>query len=155
MTEPSQQPVFSQIDVSGMISTSTGVEERMLEQQRHGELMGALFELITQQKRQNELIQQLINLQTAPTRQRNADLQNWRHAHSDLARGCRALLNSLSEMQIDYFTRMVEDAAEKGAEWTGSEYLFTDYIDRFGPRIMHLNGILQALSQLASPQEEL
>jgi hypothetical protein len=30
------------------------------------------------------------------------------------------------------------------------EYMLNEFVDRFGPRLAHLNGVLQVLSQLSS-----
>ena len=40
------------------------------------------------------------------------------------------------------------DGGESMAE---SEYMLSEFVDRFGPRLAHLNGVLQVLSQLATP----
>ena len=49
---------------------------------------------------------------------------------------------------------MVEDSAENSEDWDYSEFMFNDFVDRFGPRLIHLNSLLQALSQLAAPPEK-
>ena len=40
------------------------------------------------------------------------------------------------------------DNAENFSE---SDYALGDFLDRFGPRLAHFNGVLQLLSQLAAP----
>lgn len=153
MNEASQS-LFNQIDVTNIVAPSGTVDERYRAEQRHAELMGVLNDIATQQKRQNELLTQLINLQTAPQRQRVNELQNWRNSHPELAKGCRQLLDRMSSMQNEYFTKMVEDSVENSVDWDYSEFMFNDFVDRFGPRLIHLNTLLQALSQLAAPPEK-
>ena len=150
----SSQPFFNQIDVSNIVAPSGSVDERCRVEQRHAELLGVLNDIAAQQKRQNELLTQLINLQTAPQRQRVNELQAWRNAHPELAKGCRQLLDRMSAMQNEYFTKMVEESAENSEDWDYSEFMFNDFVDRFGPRLIHLNSLLQALSQLAAPPEK-
>ena len=148
------QPFFNQIDVTNIVAPPGSVDERYRAEQRHAELLGVLNDIAAQQKRQNELLTQLINLQTAPQRQRVNELQTWRNAHQDLAKGCRKLLDRMSAMQNEYFTKMVEESAENSEDWDYSEFMFNDFVDRFGPRLIHLNSLLQALSQLAAPPEK-
>lgn len=148
------QPFFNQIDVSNIVAPTGSVDERYKAEQRHAELMGVLNDIAAQQKRQNELLTQLINLQTAPQRQRVNELQTWRNSHPELAKGCRRLLDRMSSMQNEYFTKMVEDSAENSEDWDYSEFMFNDFVDRFGPRLIHINTLLQALSQLAAPPEK-
>ncbi len=153
MNEASQS-LFNQIDVTNIVAPSGTVDERYRAEQRHAELLGVLNDIAAQQKRQNELLTQLINLQTAPQRQRVNELQNWRNSHPELAKGCRQLLDRMSSMQNEYFTKMVEDSVENSVDWDYSEFMFNDFVDRFGPRLIHLNTLLQALSQLAAPPEK-
>ena len=153
MNEASQ-PLFNQIDVTNIVAPTGAMDERYKAEQRHAELMGVLNDIAAQQKRQNELLTQLINLQTAPQRQRVNELQAWRTAHPELAKGCRQLLDRMSSMQNEYFTKMVEESVENSEDWDYSEFMFNDFVDRFGPRLIHLNSLLQALSQLAAPPEK-
>ena len=60
----------------------------------------------------------------------------------------------MSSMQNEYFTKMVEESVENSEDWNYSEFMFNDFVDRFGPRLIHLNSLLQALSQLAAPPEK-
>lgn len=153
MSETPHQSMFSQIDVTNVVSPTTPDGNNFREEERHAEEMSLLRQMALQMKRQNELLTQMINLQTAAQRQRTHELQMWRSAHPELAQGCRKLLEKMSEMQTDYFTRMVDESGENCEDWGYSEYMFNDFIDRFGPRLMHLNGLLQALSQLAAPMD--
>ncbi|MBE6428667.1 MAG: hypothetical protein E7028_08860 [Planctomycetaceae bacterium] len=153
MQNSSQDAMFSQIDVSSIVAPAK-VDQNFREEQKHTELVTVLRELLAQQKKQNELLVQLINIQTAAQRQRMRDLQAWRNAHPELSRNCRELLDKMSEMQTEYFTRMVENSVESGEDWGYSEFMFNDFVDRFGPRLVHLNALLQALSHLAAPAEK-
>ena len=35
-------------------------------------------------------------------------------------------------------------------QWVEGEYMLNEFVDRFGPRLAHLNGVLQVLAQLGS-----
>ena len=48
---------------------------------------------------------------------------------------------------LDSLTREVNDTAE---DMLDGEFVLNEFIDRFGPRLAHLNGVLQVLSQLSS-----
>ncbi len=152
MQNSPQDSMFSQIDVSSVVAP-VEVDREFREEQRHAELISVLRELLAQQKTQNDLLVQLLTLQTAPQRKKMHDLQAWRTAHPELARSCRELLDKMSEMQTEYFLRMVETSAENGEDWGYSEFMFNDFVDRFGPRLVHLNALLQALGHLAAPEE--
>ena len=44
-------------------------------------------------------------------------------------------------------TTEVNDNADALAD---GEFMLTEFVDRFGPRLAHLNGVLQVLAQLSS-----
>jgi hypothetical protein len=46
---------------------------------------------------------------------------------------------------------MTQEVMDGGESMTESEYMLSEFVDRFGPRLAHLNGVLQVLSQLATP----
>jgi len=145
--------MFSQIDVTSILPPQPVENDprALREMRQHQEVIAALRDIANLQKRQNDLLVQLIGIQTAAQRQKAADLQRWREAHPELAQGCRKLLERMGEMQTEYFTRMVEHSIENDDCWEGSEFLFNEFIDQFGPRLIHLNSLLQSLSQLAAP----
>jgi len=155
MSVPFPQTMFSQIDVTSAISPQPIEEDpqTLREMRQHQEVLSALRDIANLQKRQNDLLTQLICIQTAAQRQKAADLQNWRNAHPELTQGCRDLLKKMVEMQTDYFTRMVEHSIENDDCWEGSEFMFNEFVDQFGPRLIHLNCLLQSLSQLAGPSQ--
>ena len=39
-------------------------------------------------------------------------------------------------------------------DFTDSDYALGEFIDRYGPRLAHFNGVMQLLSQLAMPEDE-
>ena len=49
--------------------------------------------------------------------------------------------------------RLARDAAENAEDFGDSEYALGEFIDRYGPRLAHFNGVLQLLAQLGAPQQ--
>lgn len=147
-------PIFS-INVSADPSSS-GARE-----QRSGELASTLVALTRQlvevQHRQNQLIEQLLhvnkqvlNSATQANTQRQNEINQWRNANPQLAQSCRCALETLSAVQTDFLQRMADEIEESKENLTESEYVFADFLDRYGPRMAHLNGVLQVLNHLAS-----
>ena len=44
-----------------------------------------------------------------------------------------------------------EDAADNADDFSDSEYALGEFIDRYGPRLAHFNGVLQLFAQLGAP----
>ena len=150
--KPSFAPLFSHVDVTtgAKSPTSVGPGEEQSE---------LLREMLSAQDRTNELLEELVGALTAQQRQRNAELEKWRKANPDLAEGCREAAETLSGVQIDFLDRMTDEVRDSGEELAYGDFLLSEFVDRYGPRLAHLNGVIQALAQLggagaAAPQEQ-
>lgn len=67
-----------------------------------------------------------------------------------LAESCRYAFEALTQVQVAYLdqiTREINDNEEAMAE---GEYAFNEFVDRFGPRLAQLNGVIQVLATLGS-----
>ena len=82
--------------------------------------------------------------------QRQNELTQWRNAHPELVQSCKSALEALSTVQTDFLQRMADEVQESREELLDSEYMFADFLDRYGPRMAHLNGILQILNHLVA-----
>ncbi|MDO4550747.1 MAG: hypothetical protein Q4C96_05800 [Planctomycetia bacterium] len=179
---PQRQTIFSQIDVTNLVSgaeseialdasgkddisqqqmilqnqTLITLQKQFMAQmrQQHSETLSLMREMIGQQRRQNDLLTHLIHLQTSAVRQRTQELHQWRSAHPHLARECRQAAELLNKIQLEYYSKMVEEIENNGDSLEYGDFMINEFIDRFGPRVAHLNGLFQLLSQLAMPPEE-
>lgn len=146
-------PVFS-------INVSADATSPQAREQRPADLASTLIALTRQlvevQHRQNQLIEQLLQvnkqvLQNAnqANNQRQNEITQWRNAHPELVRSCKAALETLSGVQTDFLQKMADEVEESKEDLADSEFIFSDFLDRYGPRMAHLNGVLQVLSHLA------
>jgi exonuclease VII large subunit len=143
-------PVFS-IDVSADPSANTPTRPADV----GAALIALTRQLIDSQHRQNQLLEQLLQINkqvlqasNQANTQRQNELTQWRNAHPKLVKSCKQALETLSEIQTEFLQNLsdeVEDSKEGLAE---SDYVFTEFLDRYGPRMAHLNGILQVLNHL-------
>ncbi|GIX00742.1 MAG: hypothetical protein KatS3mg111_4074 [Pirellulaceae bacterium] len=109
-----------------------------------------LHQIAVMQRKQNEMLEQLVQATVSVQKQRNAELQQWKEANPRLARACRRAAEALSKVQAEFLetlTREVEDNEEYLME---GDFMLNEFVDRFGPRLAHLNGVLQVLAQLGS-----
>ena len=63
----------------------------------------------------------------------------------------RKAAESLSKVQLEFLQSLTEEVYENADALMDGEFMLNEFVDRFGPRLAHLNGVLQVLSQL-SPQ---
>ena len=141
MTERERQshPLFTHIDVTPTASSSNGES-----------VPGLLTELVTSQKRQNELLEQLIQQMNSAQRQRANELGQWKQANPRLAKRCRDAAETLGQIQTRFLETVTEEISDNADVMMDGEFMLNEFVDRFGPRLAHLNGVLQVLSQLSS-----
>jgi len=146
MNRESQHALFTQVDITAgtMMSRPRDSNEAAEEQ------INLLRSILAAQARQNELLEEMTNQLSAAQRQRNAELGQWKQANPELARACRAAAESLSQVQIEFLNSMTQEINDNVEVLMDGEFMLNEFVDRFGPRLAHLNGVLQILAQLSS-----
>jgi len=112
--------------------------------------LGLLNQLVVGQEQQNRLLEELVNQQVAANKQRASELQQWKNANPELARSCRQAAETLSRVQTQFLDTLTEEIADSADHLVEGEFMLNEFVDRFGPRLAHLNGVLQVLAQLGS-----
>ena len=147
----SRPPFYSQIEVSQTAySSPPGEAAAHAAEDGRAENTRLLRQLLTGQDRQNELFEELINLLGAAQKQRATELGQWKQANPRLARNCRRAAEGLGKVQTEFLESLTEEVAENVETLVAGEFMLNEFIDRFGPRMAHLNGLLQVLSQLSA-----
>jgi hypothetical protein len=146
MTQKSHSlhPVFH-IDVTH--SASEPIQRVSNESQN--EIVALLHQLVQGQDRQNELLEELVDQMQAGQRQRINELNQWKDANPVLARRCRVAAEALSQVQTEFLQSLTIDVNDNFEDMLDSDYVLNEFVDRYGPRLAHLNGVLQLLSQLS------
>jgi hypothetical protein len=141
--EPRQAALFTQVDISASAqpapSSLSGEEVPTL-----------LRQILAAQDRQNELLEELVSQLASNQRQRAMELRQWKQANPRLARACRLAADALSRVQTEFLERLTDEVNDNPEALLEGDFMLTEFVDRFGPRLAHLNGVLQVLSQLSS-----
>lgn len=137
---------FSQVD----ITAGTQVNRPHDEGGASAEQTGLLRSILTAQDRQNELLEELVNQLGSAQKQRAVELGQWKQANPELAGGCRRAAEALSQVQVEFLNTMTREINENSEALTDSDFMLNEFVDRYGPRLAHLNGVLQILAQLSS-----
>lgn len=117
------------------------------------EMVALLHQLVVGQDRQNELLEEMLDHMQNSQRQRAHELNQWKEANPLLARRCRAAAEALSQVQTEFLQSLTNDVNGSYEDMMDSDFVMNEFVDRYGPRLAHLNGVLQLLSQLsANPQ---
>jgi hypothetical protein len=109
-----------------------------------------LRQLVANQQQNNRLLEELVQQNVAANKQRANELQQWKNANPELAKSCRQAAETLSRVQTQFLDQLTEEIADSEEHLIEGEYMLNEFVDRFGPRLAHLNGVLQVLAQLGS-----
>ena len=83
-------------------------------------------------------------------KQRSTELAQWREANPQLAKNCRAASEALAKVQTEFLSTLSNEINDNPEVLIDGEFMLNEFIDRYGPRLAHLNGVLQVLAQLGS-----
>ena len=142
--DPQSSPLFTHIDVSTHSSASPAASSD------NGTVINLLTHLVAAQDRQNELLEEMVAQMSAAQKQRSVELGQWKEANPRLARNCRDAAESLSNVQTEFLQSLTEEISEHAEDMMEGEFMLNEFVDRYGPRLAHLNGVLQVLSQLGA-----
>jgi len=139
-----QPPLFSQVEVSQSNYPVAPGGRQDVEQTR------LLRELLSAQDRQNELLEEMVGQFCAAQKQRAGELAQWKQANPRLARNCRMAAEALGKVQTEFLESLTSEIGSNYENFMDGEFMLNEFVDRFGPRMAHLNGLLQVLSQLSA-----
>lgn len=109
-----------------------------------------LQKVIATQEKQVKLLEEISHHVGHNHKQRQHDLAQWKEANPGLSKNCRVAAEMLAKVQSQYLQNITEEVYNNEENLAESDYALSDFCDKFGPRLAHLNGVLQVLSQLSS-----
>lgn len=140
-------PMF-QIDVSAEAPGNAANPNRPEDTLMVATLVALTRQMIQHQEKQNQLLEQLLSATNQMQKQRQTELQQWKEANPHLAKACRKAADTLSRVQTQFLESMTEEIAENQEELLDGEFVLQEFVDKYGPRLAHLNGLLQVVAQL-------
>jgi hypothetical protein len=136
--------IYTQVDVTAGAAHPTASAHSATEQTE------LLREVLAAQDRTNEILEELVGIMATAHKQRLQELHQWKNANPRLANSCREAAEALSRVQVEYLERMTDEINDTAEDMGYGEFVLNEFVDRFGPRLAHLNGVIQVLAQLSS-----
>ncbi|MBC8868479.1 MAG: hypothetical protein H8E44_03635 [Planctomycetes bacterium] len=144
--DPHQIASLFHIDVT----PETGPRGRKTQDDGGEIVIDLLQQLVIGQERQNKLLEDLVQQSNSTQKQRASELGQWKEANPGLARQCRAAAETLSRVQNEFLHNLTDEVTDNEECLLDGEFVLNEFVDRYGPRLAHLNGVLQVLSQLST-----
>ncbi|MBT4694734.1 MAG: hypothetical protein HOB73_15465 [Planctomycetaceae bacterium] len=142
------QAAFSSIDVTASTGSTDDAGDAAADV--NALLAGLMRRMVAEQETSNTLLKELIGQMQAQQRGRADELGKWKKANPELANRCRVAAETLSDVQNDFLMGLTAEVEDSEDTLRDSDYMLQEFVDRYGPRLAHLNGVLQVLSQLAA-----
>ena len=155
MQDPQQIPPIFRIDVSAESSSADpSAADPTNSNTSSDNLIAVLIrQLLEKQQKTNELLEDVSHQLVAAQKQRSVELAQWRDANPELARNCRRAAETLGKVQGEFLLQLTEEIIDSEEALLDGEFVLNEFVDRFGPRLAHLNGVLQVVSQLSASSE--
>jgi hypothetical protein len=146
--DPRQFNAMFSIDVSANPRTEATNNARI---DANELIVNLLHQMVEGQKKQITLLEEMNNYLGMGHKQRQQELNQWKEANPKLAQNCRYATETLSKVQTQFLESITKDVFENEDSLHDSDFMLNEFVDRFGPRLAHLNGVLQVLSALSAP----
>ncbi len=136
----------------GAVDSSSNASTITQNADHQADVTDLLRQLIVVQTKQNELLQNIASQLDAPRRQRNRELANWKRANPHLAASCKIAADRLGVIQTEFLGQLSSelDDDDDYENLQDSEFMQSEFFEKYGPRIVHLNTLLQTLSTLGN-----
>ena len=102
------------------------------------------------QRQQLELTREATQIGREQRARQYAELERWQHGHESVIEHCKESLSSLEQVHAALMGDLATYVSENHENLIDGEFALTDFVDRFGPRLAHLNTMLAVLRPLAA-----
>ena len=109
--------------------------------------------ILQSQQQQLELAREAAHIAREQRARQVAELERWQTGHDTVLDQCRVSLGQLEQVHSALMGELVNHVAENHENLVDGEFALTDFVDRFGPRLAHLNTMLAVLRPLAIPRQ--
>ncbi|AMV37057.1 hypothetical protein [Planctomyces sp. SH-PL62] len=100
--------------------------------------------------RQNlDLTREIVQVNREQRARQMAELERWQHGHQRVLDASREALGRLEQVHASLIGEMAEYVEDNHENLIDGDFALSDFVDRFGPRLAHLNTMLAVLRPLA------
>ncbi len=101
------------------------------------------------QRQQLELAREAAQINREQRSRQIAELERWQNSHDSVLDQSRESLANLEQVHAALIGELSNYVSENQENLIDGDFALTDFVDRFGPRLAHLNTMLAVLRPLA------
>ncbi len=137
----SPAPANPNSDPVVLLQMLVSLQSQTLEMQR---------QVLQSQQAQLELAREAAQVAREQRARQMGELERWQAGHDRVLDQCRESLGQLEQVHAALMGELVNHVAENHENLLDGDFALTDFVDRFGPRLAHLNTMLAVLRPLAA-----
>jgi hypothetical protein len=107
-------------------------------------------QLLEQQRQQLELARESAQVAREQRARQIAELERWQTGHEGVLDHCKEALGKLEQVHASLMAELAEYVGDNHENLIDGDFALSDFVDRFGPRLAHLNTMLAVLRPLAA-----
>jgi multidrug efflux pump subunit AcrA (membrane-fusion protein) len=136
------QPVVANVnDPLSLLHILANLQSQTLELQR---------QQLEMQRQQLELAREAAHVAREQRARQISDLERWQAGHEGVIEHCKETLGKLEQVHAALMGELAEYVSEHHDNLVEGDFALSDFVDRFGPRLAHLNTMLAVLRPLAA-----
>jgi hypothetical protein len=102
------------------------------------------------QRQQLELAREATQVAREQRSRQIADLERWQAGHEGVIENCKDALAKLEQVHASLMGELATYVDENHDNLLEGDFALSDFVDRFGPRLAHLNTMLAVLRPLTT-----
>jgi hypothetical protein len=106
------------------------------------------------QRQQLDLTREIAQVGREQRARQGAELERWQNSHEGVLDSCRDTLIRLEQVHAALMQDMANYVEDNHENLLEGDFSLSDFVDRFGPRLAHLNTMLAVLRPLAAAQRK-
>jgi hypothetical protein len=106
--------------------------------------------MLEMQRQQLEISKELVQVSREQRARQGAELERWHAGHEHVLESCRDTLGRLEQVHAALMGDLATYVEDNHENLLDGDFSLSDFVDRFGPRLAHLNTMLAVLRPLAA-----
>jgi hypothetical protein len=101
-------------------------------------------------RQQLEISHELLQVNREQRARQGAELERWQASHEHVIDSCRETMGRLEQVHASLMGELANYVEDNHENLMEGDFSLSDFVDRFGPRLAHLNTMLAVLRPLAA-----
>ncbi|HZW31263.1 MAG TPA: hypothetical protein VFF52_11180 [Isosphaeraceae bacterium] len=111
-------------------------------------------QMLENQRQQLEISRELLQVNREQRARQGAELERWQAGHEHVLDSCRETLGRLEQVHAALMAELANYVEDNHENLMEGDFSLSDFVDRFGPRLAHLNTMLAVLRPLAAAKSK-